>query len=154
MKQKQWLKYLFYMAIILVTVSLRVYITKLAKGFYNETFQMNFYLLIIIVLINMTLGLLLGLEHLLKEIKAEGTWKINLPKLILLGLPSLYCSIANFSIYSPSKFLFYFFAKPLWNLLSYDVNILSLFQLIFGYIIVTSFYKDIKEGRVDSQIFI
>lgn len=90
MKQKQWLKYLFYMVIILIIVLLRVYITKLTKGYYSETYQMNFYLLTIMVLINVTLGLLLGLEHLIKEIKTEGTWKINLPKLILLGIPSLY----------------------------------------------------------------
>ena len=146
MKQKQWLKYLFYMVIILIIVLLRVYITKLTKGYYSETYQMNFYLLTIMVLINVTLGLLLGLEHLIKEIKTEGTWKINLPKLILLGIPSLYCSIANFSIYSPSKFLMYVFTKPLWKILTYDVNVLSLFQLILGYIVVTSFYKDIKES--------
>jgi hypothetical protein len=40
--------------------------------------------------------------------------------------------------------LLYFFTKPLWSLLTYDVNILSLFQLMFGYIVVTSFYKESK----------
>lgn len=146
MKQKQWLKYLFYMVIMLIIVLLRVYITNLAKGYYSETFQMNFFLLTIMVLINVMLGILLGLEHLIKEIKTEGTWKINIPKLTLLGIPTLYCSIANFSIYSPNKFLLYVFTKPLWSLLRYDINILSFFQLMFGYIIVTSFYKEFKES--------
>ncbi|MDF2540750.1 MAG: hypothetical protein K0S47_468 [Herbinix sp.] len=142
--RKLWLKYLCNMAIILVIVLLRVYITKLSKSYFNETFHMNLYLLSAIVLINVLLGSLLGLEYLVKEIRSEGTWKINFPKFILLGLPSLYCSIGIFSIYFPNKFLLYFFTKPLWSLLTYDVNILSLFQLMFGYIVVTSFYKESK----------
>lgn len=145
MKQKQWLKFLFYLVIIIILVLLRVYITKAAKGYYNEAFQMNFYLLFAIVLINIAFGFLLGLEHLISEIKTEGTWKINIPKLIFLGLPSLYCTIANFSMYSHNIFLQYIFTYPLWKLLSYDTGILSIFQLIFGYSVVTSLYKNKKE---------
>jgi hypothetical protein len=150
MKLKQWLKYLFYIMIILIMVLLRVHFTKLMKEYGSLTFQINYYYIIILLLINVMIGLVLGLDHLLKEIKIGGTWKINSPKLIFLGLPSLYFTIANIFMYIPGKFSTYVFIRPLLKFMLYDDNILSLFQLIFGYTIITSFYKDIKKSRVDS----
>ena len=150
MNRKRWFKNLIYLAIMFLIVLLRAHVIKMAKGYYSEAFQMNYYLLFLIVLINCLFGVLLGLEHLIHEIKTEGTWNINYPKLILIGLPSLYFSIANFSIYSHSKLFQYIFTFPLRILLSYDTTILYLCQLIFGYIVITSFYKENKKIQVDS----
>lgn len=144
MKQNKWLRYFLYFVIILIMVLLRVYITQIAKDYYGENFRMNFVLLLLMIITNVMLGFLLGLEHLVKEVRAEGAWTINLPQLVIIGLPSLYCSIANISIYSSNQLLLNVFTKPLWWLLTSDINILSIFQLIFGYIVVTSFYKEIK----------
>lgn len=38
-------------------------------------------------------GILIGLDYMIGEIKKEGTWKINLSKLIFIGLPSAYMVI-------------------------------------------------------------
>ena len=146
MKRKQWLKFLIYLIILIVLVILRVYAAKLTREFYYKYFSMPFIPLIVTILTNIALGLLLGFEHMLQEKQSGGTWKINFPKLVLLGLPMLYCSIANFSMYSPNKILLYLFTYPMWWLINYDANILSVFQLIFGYVVITSFYKYKKFG--------
>lgn len=145
MAGKQWIKHFVYLVFLIMLVLIRLHFMKLAKAYSNETFRINYYFLSAVILTNISLGILLGVEHLINEMKAKGIWKINLPRLILLGAPSLYLSIANVAIYSQSTLVQYIFTYPLRIFLIYDTSILYIFQLIFGYIIITSFYKRVRK---------
>ncbi|MFT4146593.1 MAG: hypothetical protein QM644_19290 [Mobilitalea sp.] len=78
----------------------------------------------------------------IKEFKQLGKWKINLPKLLLIGLPSIFFAVnyemLNAGIHSvyklfASQILFSSAGSPIFS---------TVFQIIFGYVIATSFYKD------------
>lgn len=93
-------------------------------------------------LICIVIGLLLGLEHFFKEFRKEGRWTVNLIRLVIMGIPSgisafyfvlsvvLSLRIPSFMMYST---LFYEFSG-----------------LIFGYTIMTSFYK--KQEKLKYEI--
>ncbi|GKU32344.1 hypothetical protein CFB3_44520 [Clostridium folliculivorans] len=85
------------------------------------------------------LGLLLGLEKLILESKKDGRWKINLPKLIFLGIPSLYFSLGILIYYSPS--ISQVLSYPIQFFLQNNIDFFSVFQVIFGYVISSSFIK-------------
>lgn len=147
MAGKQWLKHFIYLVVVIILVLIRVHFMKLAKAYSNETFLINYYFLSMVILTNILLGILLGVEHLISEMKAKGTWKINFPKLILLGVPALYFSIAYVAIYSQNTLVQYIFSYPLRIFLTYDTSIFYIFQLIFGYVIITSFCKKVRKSN-------
>jgi hypothetical protein len=94
-------------------------------------------------LIFASIGLIIGIEHLLSEISKQGQWKICLPKIILLGLPSLYFSL-GYIIYCSNILIFcqYLYQPILTITIGQKLgNFIELFQFIFGYVIITSFYK-------------
>ncbi|MBU3111945.1 hypothetical protein [Clostridium lacusfryxellense] len=81
-------------------------------------------------------GMIFGVEKLISETKMNGHWKINLPRLILVGLPSFFVGMIVFLIFTfpiNSQILTLSFANS--NLF------ISFMQMLFGYILVTSFYK-------------
>jgi hypothetical protein len=126
-------------------IYLREYIESQIKT-YSIRLSINFYLISIKMLINIGIGIMLGLEHLIKEIRKDGTWKINLPKIVLVGLPSLYFSFSYFLVYSNNlQFKQNIITYPLTKLMIYGTGFVSLFQLILGYVVITSFYKFIKK---------
>ena len=81
-------------------------------------------------------GTIFGVEKILCERNKIGRWKINLPRFIIVGLPSFLIGSFIILIF---KFTF------ILNFLSLSFVNFSLFvsfmQMFFGYIIVTSFYK-------------
>lgn len=97
------------------------------------------------MLINVGIGLLLGLEHLISEIRKDGTLKVNLHKIILMGLPSLYFSLTYFLGYSNNRFVQNILAYPIIKLLTYYSSFVFVFQLILGYDVIRSFYKYSEE---------
>jgi len=97
---------------------------------------------ILIIVFYGGIGLLLGLEHLIPEIRKEGTWVINIPKLLLMGIPSLYFSLAVFIYYSSNQ-LVRNISYPIGILLTNNQSFIEVFPLILGYSIITSFYKKI-----------
>jgi hypothetical protein len=142
MKIKSWLKYLIYITIIIFIIVLKEYVQKLfSDAYYRYELGSIFFYVVISSFLGICIGLFLGLEHLFSELGKEGTWKINLPKLIIVGLPSLYISIANIWVFGGSKFLHNIIPYPLINLLRYGSGYVSLFQMILGYVIITSFFK-------------
>lgn len=145
MKRNPWLKYLIYIVLIFVMIYLRDYVGGLNAAYFKREFRINFYLMTINLLILIIIGLLLGVEHFISETRKDGVWKINFPKIILLGLPSVYFSLTNFLIYINNEFLRNIIAFPLMKLLMHGSGYVSLFQLILGYVIITSFYKCNKE---------
>lgn len=95
------------------------------------------------MIIFIVFGLLLGLEMFLLEMIKDGKWMINLPRLILLGAPSLYFSSVILILSCPIALIRRTISYPILYFLKYE-DILSIFQVILGYIIITSFIK-VKE---------
>lgn len=88
----------------------------------------------------MALGALLGIEHLITERRKTGRWKLNLPKTIFMVIPSLYLSVTYLLYFTVIGCIY----NPLIGLLvsnRYGLDIISVSQVLFGYFIITSFYK-------------
>ena len=145
MKIKSWSKYFVYIILIFVMIYLREYIGSQSRAYWAREFHYNIYIITINVLITVGIGLLLGIDQLINEIKKVGTWKINLPKIIIVGLPSLYFSFSYVLLYSNNYFLHDIISYPSLKLLMYGASYLPLFQLILGYVFITSFYKYVKK---------
>ncbi|MBX4267980.1 hypothetical protein [Clostridium estertheticum] len=142
MKEKSWLKYLFIILIILFIVFSGQHILDGINRNAQETYNTHPYLQnILMIIFYGGIGLLLGLEHLIHEIKKEGTWIINVPKFLLMGLPSLYFSLAVFIYYSNNQLVRNVLSYPISILLTSNQSFIWVFPLILGYSIITSFYK-------------
>ena len=95
----------------------------------------------ITLLIFLLFGLLLGLEHLVCEAVKKGKWHVNLPRLILLGLPSLLFGF-YFDLYYTNIPFLRLLAHFLPAFLAQFAVFEQLSILLLGYIVVTSFYRD------------
>jgi len=91
MRGKLWLKYLIYAVLIAAMVMLSAFIEEKFKRGLMSDWRYPMACMVICIAI----GLLLGGEYLFSEMKKEGKWKLNLPKIILLALPALYFSLAD-----------------------------------------------------------
>lgn len=146
MNYKSWLKYFFIIILILVIVFWGSHVFDVFISNAKKNFDTNIYLQnIIMIIFYGGIGMVLGLEHLIQEIKKEGTWVINLPKLTFIGIPSLYFSFALCIYYSNNQFVHNIIAYPIGILITNSTTFLSVFQLILGYSIITSFYKSIDK---------
>jgi hypothetical protein len=141
MKVKSWLKYLIYIILFLAIAcfgqNFLVDIKKSVQG--TENVNLLFLPVVITSIFYVVIGLLLGLESLICEIKKDGIWKINLPKLVLLGVPSLYISFYVFLYYSNYEIISNVLALRIPVLLRSGTGIT--FQVVLGYSIITSFYR-------------
>lgn len=145
MKVKSWLRYLIYISIITTIVYLAQYIFGYIKNNPESTININPYLIYALkTIIYMVIGSILGLEHLVFQIKKEGTWRVNLPKIVLMVIPSLYFALAVIIYYFDSLFTLNILSYPLGRLVRNQGQFISVFQLIFGYTLTTSFYKKSK----------
>lgn len=143
MKIKSWLQYLAYSLITLALIFLASYVCSQYRVSFKTTYQPNLYLVSIYTLIYMMVGALLGLEYFIKELKKNGRWKINLPKLILSVIPSFYLAIFPIAFCSGVRFIIDLFYPILYSsstVLGYGLSS-QLFQVIFGYLIITSFNR-------------
>lgn len=138
-RKNNWLSYFVYAVILLGYIMLSnkilIYLNEQAQKFYNILPLTIWRIVIFIVL-----GLLLGLEKFLLEIRKEGKWEINLPKVIFLGIPTLYFSLSIFVYYCPIDFI----RQPLSSFMETRMHFIPIFQMILGYILITSFNK-VKE---------
>jgi hypothetical protein len=142
MKNKSWLKYFFILILILIVVFLGDYVFDNMRRTAQMTYKFNPYTEnLLMIAFYGCIGLLLGLEHLIEEIKKVGMWKINIPKLIFITIPSLYFSLDIFLYYNRIEFVRNVLAYPIGILMSNSASITAVFQLILGYSIITSFYK-------------
>jgi len=135
----------FYITIIfyvLISNKILLYVQQLAKSSYYMLlyFAMSTVLFFI-------LGAFLGYEQFMSEKKKKGRWQINWTKFICLGIPSLFFSQILFLYnYLPAvtrDFIYNIGFYPAMN----NISIHSTFQLLLGYTMVTSFYKNEKINR-------
>jgi hypothetical protein len=144
MKIKPWLKYLIYSVLIIGLVILNEYVCQKHKAaYYRMNFSVEYLYSAISMLICIGIGALLGLEQLLKEIKREGSWKVNIPRLLIIGLPSLYFAFSFLIMYITyhNSIIIRILIYPLFFLMHFGTYYTAIFQLIFGYVMITSFYK-------------
>ena len=81
-------------------------------------------------------GMIFGFEKIMSEMKKSGHWKINLPRIIFIGLPSFLMGMI-FVLYVSSLI-----RLQILTLSFVDSRLfISFMQMFFGYILVTSFYK-------------
>ena len=147
MKGRLWLRYFACAVLIAAMVILSAYIEEKFKRGRMSDWRYP----MVCMLICLTIGLLLGGEYLWKEIKKGGNWRIDFPKIIIFGLPALYFSLANFE---------FALHNPLWanmikqvsytvcqvcGIVSYWTGYVRIFQVILGYVVITSFYKRTKD---------
>ncbi|WP_315122125.1 hypothetical protein [uncultured Clostridium sp.] len=151
MKNKNWEIYIVYSTLITVFIFLCNYITQKLTLQYRVDFSMSQYLIMgLPLIINFCFGFILGLEHLVKEIKKEGVRKLNIPKSIFIGIPSLYFSLTLFIYYSNISH-FPFRLRPLEILATSRNNLTNLFQILLGYTTITSFYKNNEEINISND---
>lgn len=136
LKKSNWLLYFAYGAILFSYFAISSWAYTLLKTHVERTFD---YLpaMVISLLIFIVLGLLLGLERFVLETKREGNWRINLPKAIFLGIPSLYFSFGTF-IYCFCPIIS---SYPIQYFMVSRIDCMPFFQIILGYTICTSFIK-------------
>lgn len=136
-----WVRYLAYIFIILVlTYSAQQVFQSIKKGEPTIVYTLTFYS----ILLYAPVGMVLGLEHLILELKKKGTWSINLPKVILFGIPSLYFSLTYILYYSninQNVSILRFLLYPIDLMMTTKANFIIVFQIIFGYTIITSLDK-------------
>ncbi|MEI3611210.1 hypothetical protein [Pseudogracilibacillus sp. SO30301A] len=139
-KNVRWIT--LYAIILLVLIFVLSAINVQLEEHAKITFQMYPHI-ISITIIYPLIGVLFGTAHILKEQKKQGNWKLNLGKMLIIGIPTFYLAYYTFIIFSfdaPLHFLAIpgaFFTKVI---LSYHT--MHLFQILLGYTIITSFYKE------------
>lgn len=90
MKNNNWLKYFLYAVVLICYIALSDKIIVFLNNQYYHLTINSFLSLLGRTIIYIIVGLLLGLESLLLQTRKEGKWRVNLPKVIFLGIPSLY----------------------------------------------------------------
>lgn len=140
MRKKYWLSYFVYAVVLVYYI---IFSDKILENIIKQsqrTFDMLPYMIgssIAFVI----LGVLLGLDKVLVERKKVGKWKVNLTKVLFLGIPSLYFSISIFISLCPIDFIRQILSYPISGLLKSDMNFIKAFQVVLGFTISTSFIK-------------
>jgi hypothetical protein len=140
MRKKSWLNYGIYIILLIVLIFLKEYLTGKLQFIYNRTWGAGVsYILLITApfMFNIVVGLFLGIEHFIMEIKKAGKWNINLPKLILVGFPSLFFSLTYHVACINNAFL----QSKLLSYVAFESNFIPVFQIVFGYVCITCMYK-------------
>lgn len=140
MKKNHWLSYFLYTVILLSYIFFSNKIFLVLNEQRTNTFEL-FPGLIWSTVIFVILGVLLGVEKFIMERRKEGHWEVNVPKVILLGIPSLYFAFGVFLNYLPFEFVNQTLTYPIRFFLLGDSSFWAIFQMIFGYVVVTSFDK-------------
>ncbi len=135
-----------YTVTILILIFLEAYIMNPIIIQERRTFRYNPYHYLIPLVFNAGIGFVLGLEHFINEIRKAGVWKINLPKVIFMVIPSLYFSLSIFMSFISNQSILKIIFYPI-NLLIIkgSTSFIVIFQLILGYLIITCFYKEHKK---------
>jgi hypothetical protein len=140
MRKKAWIKYSIYILTLIAFILLKEFVMYKLKYLYTRNWGAgNSYLLFITIplIFNLIIGMLLGLDHFVNEIKKTGRWKINITKLTIMGIPSLFLSLAYHFMYINIEVI----QIGLWSIASHFENNFPVFQIILGYVVITCSYK-------------
>jgi len=152
-KALSWLKYFVYLGLIVLVVWVKPIAETSFQTQYSETYKINYLLYVVLVLIPVIIGALIGLEIYFNERAREGKWRFNLPKLILLGIPSLYITAFYFISLIPSEKVYNILVVPIYGFFGNTSDFIMIFQLLLGYSLITLFYKSdrVKETVIEED---
>lgn len=128
MLKESYCKYIIYITLIIAYLFVNAYITHLINLNMESTYTITPIMIIYGETKYMVLGLILGLENIIREKKKEGNWKIHAKKLLIIGLPLLILAVL------PYKLTMLTMQKD-----NTTIRIMS--AVILGYITISSFYK-------------
>lgn len=148
MKNNNWSKYLGYILLIVGLIYLDGYVEKQQYIYQSEKFKMSFVYFAISMAVKVCIGSILGLEYIINEMKKEGVWKTNLTKVFLMVIPALYFSMSyGFMYFYNDNLIYRILTYPGYIFIQNGSGFAFVFQLVLGYLFITSFYKqnqDIK----------
>lgn len=145
MKSKSWLRYFIYIFLIVLLMFLKRYLLTPIIEKESKTFLISPYHYLIPLIINAVIGFIVGFEHLISEIKNTGSWKINIPQVVLILIPSLYFSLTAMLYFIENEFVTNILLYPANQLIiTGSTSFVAIFQIILGYTLITCFYKQRK----------
>lgn len=137
-----------YAILLLVSIFLLLATSVYLKEQASITFQMYPYYMFI-GMIYPLIGMLFGASHLINQRKKQGAWKVNLGKALVIGLPAFilgYYAILVFSAEAPLHFLS--IPSVIFQKVMMTESTMHIFQILFGFIMITSFYKEGDESSI------
>jgi hypothetical protein len=140
MGKKSWLKHIIYILLLSTLIFLKEYVTGKLEFIYKRSWGADVsYLLVITMpfIFNLFIGFFLGIDHFLRESKKTGTWKINIPKILIIGLPSLFFSLTYLFGGINNQFV----QNQLLRYATLGTNFIPVFQIVLGYVFITSLNK-------------
>lgn len=143
MKNNKWLRYIAYLLLIMILYYIgSILLFEVTEQVYRRM-DYNVYNLAVYTIISILcfggIGAIIGLDRFINQLKKSGTWRLNLPKLIILGLPALIMSVPYLPILGLIK-LVIFINIP--SLEVFNGNEYIAASIIFGHTVVSSIYKD------------
>ncbi len=135
MKKKFLMKSIFYLITMIIMIALFVIGYKILSNYIEEsklTFHRNaFFIKGIYITFFGSIGILLGLDKLLSQLKNDGRIKFNISKLLFWGIPLILIILIDVSMW--------FNLIPELDVFSNYILILS--SLILGYTFISSIEK-------------
>ena len=90
MLKNKCLRYILFIFFICCFIFAGKFLFDRARDQFNEKFRIAVvWVFITPIILHIGFGVLLGLNHLLKEKAKVGKWRVNLSKLIIIGIPAL-----------------------------------------------------------------
>lgn len=93
----------------------------------------------IVLIITVLMGMVFGIEHLIRNARMDGKWELEIAKLLIIGLPMLLLSIEFFYLHFLNLL-----NSAIWNIVPYRE---AFFRFMLGYVIITSLHKKTDDGQ-------
>lgn len=137
--QKKWQRYVLYIITLVILIIIRRIVFDSINNYLQINYTFWFYpwsSIILYYLFNLCFAGLLGFEYIIKERSKAGRWRIDLQKLIIFALPVFILSLGSF------LFIVIPIRSIIMKMIKGQGDIIGLLQVIFGYILITCFYKN------------
>jgi|GEM_PF-764928 hypothetical protein len=155
MKALSWLKYFVYFLLVVLFIWVKGPLETLFQN--NSASKVNYFLYSLVVLYPIVFGVIFGLEAFINERARIGKWKLNLPKLILIIIPSLYVSALYFIALIPNQKVSDIFIAPMLKLFGTSGYFITIFQILLGYSLMTLFFKStvakVEENKTFDEVY-
>lgn len=135
---KKWLKYVIYAIVIFAYITFFTVIDEQIKILVSKTYDSRMENLVLLFG-NIIFGIILGMERFLHEMHRKGKWGFNIPRIILIGIPSLIFAMYLYIYYSNNSVLI--LATDYLPKFITSNTFISLNQILFGYVLITNFSK-------------
>lgn len=140
MKVISWLKYFVFLLLIVLVLWVQGKAQNAFETQFTTTYKINHVMYLAAMLLPILVGLIIGLESFINESRKEGRWKLNLPKLIIFIIPSLFATSLYFILLSQNEKAYNFFIKPFFNFFN-GSGFITMLEILLGYSIITLMYK-------------